>query len=274
MILQANFKEANHKIPSRFGALYTVGSGGNADVDKKFADINENFSNALKGNVSGSVVSAKDISPIEHTIKVNLTSDTITDFSGVQLKVYGKNLFNVSQWVGGEVTELNGVSCLKIKDHSSSFLVIEGSTDTAFKLNFRVYRDDGAEDKKTNLKSKGADGVEKSLSSNIIHNERREAVVYGGEKVYFIGWNTTLYLDLNITQLELGTTATKFEPYIEPVTYPVQADGTVKGLKYQYPSATIFTDSADAIVNLDYNRDINEVFAELKQAIITLGGTI
>jgi hypothetical protein len=75
-------------------------------------------------------------------------------------------------------------------------------------------------------------------------------------------------------KLEQGTTATEYEPYIEPVEYVVSADGTVEGVKSIYPATTLTTDTVGALIEVDYNRDINKAFAELQQAIISLGGNV
>lgn len=75
-------------------------------------------------------------------------------------------------------------------------------------------------------------------------------------------------------QLEVGSTATEYEPYIEPVTYIPNADGTVEGVTSLYPSTTLLTDTAGVIVDAEYNRDINKAFEALVQAIISLGGNV
>lgn len=61
-------------------------------------------------------------------------------------------------------------------------------------------------------------------------------------------------------QIELGTTATEYEPYIEPIEYPVSADGTVDGVVSIYPTTTLMTDTPEAIINCTYNQDINRAF--------------
>lgn len=72
-------------------------------------------------------------------------------------------------------------------------------------------------------------------------------------------------------QLELGSTATTYEPY-QGQTYTPAADGTVSGVKSLYPTTTLMTDTEGAIIEAEYNRDINKAFAELQQAILSMGG--
>lgn len=75
-------------------------------------------------------------------------------------------------------------------------------------------------------------------------------------------------------QIELGTAATDYEPYITPTEYTPTADGTVNGVTSLCPITTLMTDTEGVIIDCEYNRDINKAFAELQQAIISLGGNI
>ena len=75
-------------------------------------------------------------------------------------------------------------------------------------------------------------------------------------------------------QIELGTTATEYEPYITPTEYTPTADGTVNGVTSLYPNTTLTTDTDGVMIDCEYNRDINKAFAELQAAIISLGGNV
>lgn len=75
-------------------------------------------------------------------------------------------------------------------------------------------------------------------------------------------------------QIEYGTTATEYEPYKEPITYPIAEDGTVEGVTSNYPTTTLTTDTEGIVLDVEYNRDINKAFAELQNAMISLGGNI
>lgn len=74
-------------------------------------------------------------------------------------------------------------------------------------------------------------------------------------------------------QIELGTTKTDYEPY-KGVEYTPTADGTVNGVTSLYPNTTLMTDTDGVIIDCEYSRDINKAFAELQQAIISLGGNV
>ena len=92
-------------------------------------------------------------------------------------------------------------------------------------------------------------------------------------------------------QLEYGNVATAYTPFISdlssvnvtrygtvetdsPQTYIPTADGTVSSVKSLYPTTTIITNTTGVTIEAEYNRDINKAFAELQQAIISLGGNV
>ena len=69
--------------------------------------------------------------------------------------------------------------------------------------------------------------------------------------------------------VELGTTATDYEPYKECAEYTPTADGTVNGVTSLHPNTTLTTDTDGVIIDCEYNRDINKAFAALEAAIAT-----
>lgn len=79
-------------------------------------------------------------------------------------------------------------------------------------------------------------------------------------------------------QINVGDVALPFEEYKEPVTYTVNADGTVDGVTSLYPTTTLIVDTEGTIVDCGYNKDINKAFAELEEkltnAILSLGGNV
>ena len=70
-------------------------------------------------------------------------------------------------------------------------------------------------------------------------------------------------------QLEIGATATEYEPFITPTEYIPTADGNVNGVTSLCPNTTLTTDTEGVIINCKYNRDINKAFAALEAAIAT-----
>jgi hypothetical protein len=96
--------------------------------------------------------------------------------------------------------------------------------------------------------------------------------------------NGTYTLSVNITnatqgnfswkdmQIEAGTIQTEYEPYQEPITYPVNEDGTVEGVTSIYPTTTLLSDTAGVLIEAEYNADtkkyIDNKFAELAAMIV------
>lgn len=76
---------------------------------------------------------------------------------------------------------------------------------------------------------------------------------------------TATYSDI---QIELGSTATYYEPYITPTDYTPKTDGTVEGITSLYPTTTLTTDTEGVLIDCEYNRDINKAFAALEAAIV------
>ena len=81
------------------------------------------------------------------------------------------------------------------------------------------------------------------------------------------------YVDINSFQLEESSTVTLCEPY-QAQKYIPSADGTVSGVKSLYPITTLMTDTDGIIINAEYNKDLNKAFAELQQAILSMGGNV
>ena len=67
--------------------------------------------------------------------------------------------------------------------------------------------------------------------------------------------------------VEAGDTATNFEEYKGGETYTPNADGTVEGITSLSPSMTLLTDTANTVINCEYNRDINAVIADIYSKI-------
>lgn len=69
-------------------------------------------------------------------------------------------------------------------------------------------------------------------------------------------------------QVELGSNFTEYEPYKEPVEVLDINNINV------YPNATLKSDIKGVNISTQYNKDINEVIADLMAAIISLGGNV
>ena len=69
-------------------------------------------SKIIEKTVSGSVIAVDDVSEVPHDVGVQLSSDTVTDFSGVAVKVFGQNIFSnvVTSSVANPLTKINSTT--------------------------------------------------------------------------------------------------------------------------------------------------------------------
>lgn len=70
-----------------------------SDITAKAAEIRNSYANAIKGTVSGEIVRVDDVSPLEHDVEV---------------KVHGKNLFDISKIANTSIATNNGNDSITI----------------------------------------------------------------------------------------------------------------------------------------------------------------
>lgn len=231
-------------------------------VNETLAKLNgarEIFSNALKGKKSGSIVSIKDISPLEHPLDVRVRGENPTDLSTVKVIKLGKNLTAVNE------VQLTGVEIYKS--------IYEGAIPTTYTLSWKQDFDRTTAAALFAITSSGSPaqyisvGEKAGAYSAQINATPNDAII----RAVNYSKETGRIYDI---QIEQGEAATEFEPYIEPVEYAVNADGTVDGVNSIYPATTLLLENEGAVIDVGYNRDINKAFAELYNAIISLGGNV
>lgn len=234
------------------------------------------FANALKGSASGELVSITDVSPVEHTVSVQLSSDTITDFSTVKVTVCGKNILNPkaeliaipnNYYLGVDINNLAntyGGSSVYM-----SMKLKEGKTIPAgINFGFGWIGSNGAVSALWFLT--GGKLLYGSAACNASLTIKNICVcIYPARQEF---WDTVM--DAFDVQLELGGKATEYEPFNKIAEYTSNADGTVENVKSIYPTTTLLTNVQGISIDCEYNRDINKAFAELQNAIISLGGNI
>ena len=72
--------------------------------------------------------------------------------------------------------------------------------------------------------------------------------------------------------LELGSTATDYEPYKEPQTATANTDGTVDGLTSASPNMMLVPDTEGVTINCEYYRDIDAYIDNLMMNVALTGG--
>ena len=205
----------------------------------------------------------------------------ISDFSGVTLKRYGKNLLPYPYRNTNIDYTHNGIN-YKVKSDGT---VVANGTATAqsyfilagLVLNKGVYYLSGC--------PSGGEGSTYSIYFQYDNFSYYKADYGSGVKIDInekkncavainIGKNTTVSNLIFKPMLEVGSKLTDFEERRTAVAYTPAADGTISGVKNLYPTTTLMTDTEGVIIEAEYNRDINKAFAELQAAIISLGGNV
>lgn len=232
---------------------------------------NNSFSGALRGSASGEAVRLTDVSPIEHEIKIKLTAESNhSDFSGVTLKRYGKNLLpypyrntNIDYTFNGinYKVKSDGTVVLNGTANEQSYFVLAGLV-----LNKGVYYLSGCPsggegstysiyfqyDNFSYYKADYGSGVKIDI------NEKKNCAV-----VINIGKNTTVSNLIFKPMLEVGSKLTDFEERRTAVAYTPAADGTVTGVTSISPDMTFLSDTDGIIINAEYNKDLNKAISEL-----------
>ncbi len=179
---------------------------------------NNNLANSLKGNKTSSVVLLNDVSPIEHTVKVQFSD--ADESNTLSVTACGKNLLPYP-YVDTPKSPLvkNGVT---FTDNGDGSVTVKGTAEgggTVFILSYHI-----------NFGDKTIDAIYKDSATN------GEYAI--GKRMYYNAWSEYLPVSINIPkgvtvdetlypQIELGTVSTEYEPYVKPETYTAQADGSL-----------------------------------------------
>lgn len=249
-------------------------SDAEAEVDEAVADMRtivDDSANAIKGNVSGPVVSMADVSSFEHEVKV---------------KVGGKNLFDAS--VFEEEQTVNGVT---IKRSGNTF-VFNGTATEGFSyekyghwnlpqpavLSLAYFSGSVSNIVWFSMKDGGDKQIQSRINADCSTSYYSASLSIATRAWFWIEGGTTFENLTLAVQLEAGETATAYEPWLDPATitlsvkdasgetvatYTPNSDGTVEGIKSISPTMTLSTDTANAIIECEYNRDSNKVLEEL-----------
>ncbi len=205
--------------------------------------------------ISGSIVRMKNVSSTVHNLKIQLSSDTITDFSTVNVTRVGKNLWdsnyasNPENW--GQCSGNNNYYVMPIKVGAGNKVTVSYNNDSI------------AEDR---MFFTGAHTVGDSImnmswlhhptNSNpgTVNNVQTLTAVEDYIYIYTskMGFNIFNELVNPILQIEIGATATDFEP-CNIQTVIANADGSVTGITSVSPIMTIFTDS-DVTITCEYQK--------------------
>ena len=234
--------------------------------------VSNTFANALKGNVSGEAVRIDDASPVTHEMAVKVSG--VDDVSAVRARKVGKNIANINYFPNRAQSGVN--NGIAIEDGKIT-ITANGNTftDTRTKLKaicpearagmvatFSFITNAAAKYIYLNeVKQTWKDGQAITLTEDMLNSN---VVLYSASTVGVI----------SNFQIELGATATAYEPYIKPTEYAVNEDGTVDGVTLLLPTTTLMTDTAGAVLDVTYTRDANKVVNELTSRLAALESAV
>ena len=194
----------------------------------------------------------------------------ITDFSGVTLKRYGKNLLPYPYKNTNIDYTFNGIN-YKVK--SDGTVVLNGTANeqsyfilAGLVLNKGVYYLSGC--------PSGGQGSTYSIYFQYDNFSYYKADYGSGVKIDInekkncavainIGKNTAVSNLIFKPMLEVGSKLTDFEERRTAVAYTPAVDGTVTGVTSISPDMTFLSDTDGIIINAEYNKDLNKAISEL-----------
>ena len=248
--------------------------------------------NALKGSKSGSAVQIDDVSPTNGELKVSVASKNLVPYPSYTSRTSNGITATVNS--DGSIT-LNGTntgtaaSTFTLVSKFSLDKIIYTSSGGTFIDSAKTYYVNLTIDTHKDNKWVKTFGNMGNASGTQIDNS--EGLYDDGTISLSITKGATVTDFVIKPQLEIGTSRTEYTPHISDLssvtvkayetdptdikaTYTPNEDGTVEGVTAVSPTTTLTTDNSGVVLNCEYNRDINKAFAELQQAIISLGGNI
>ena len=192
----------------------------------------------------------------------------VPDISAVKLLAQGKNLISSDIWSGVFDKQADGsyLSNRVLTDTGRREFYLPPAVYTVSYdvkceagANYRlsiVYEDDTTQDNYV------------ASTGDYVHSER----LTNGKAIKAIGWcYSDISQNVQFKNLQIAINpATEYEPYIAPVEYPVNADGSVSGVKSIFPCTTLMTDTEGVLIECEYNKDVAKVISSLEKRIAEL----
>jgi hypothetical protein len=244
------------------------------ETQQAFTDTLGLYANAIKGNVSGTTVVIDDVSPIEHKPIV---------------KVCGKNLFDTSKFEVSENINTDYPYVTAVGEGYIDITVVEsynGNGHIAFDLKLKdvcpqmvagrtyfISANSGAWNKCIYLKQ--LDHFWNFGNALTITEEMLECNIGLYGYATYRGQEVGTCRISNI-QVEEGTIATEYTPYIDPTntvvtvgdeTFIASSNGSIEGITSITLTDGISTEAEGLKISIQYNKDINVVLNKIVNAL-------
>lgn len=237
-------------------------------IEQKRAD--NTFANALKFSKSGSAILIDDISPVTHDMAVKIRSKNLFQYP----YKYGAQTVNGITFTVNSDGTINVSGSSEKSSDSLFYLYDSASANKPNLIGGNNYTLSGAPSGRLLLQFRTANGAINYFGSNINNGTFTWDDSYTFLFLYISYKSEELINEIITPQLELGTTATAYTPYISDFTeikvfksndsdtiiseYIPNLDGTVEGVSSIYPNTTLTTDTDGAIIDCEYNVDIKK----------------
>ena len=231
---------------------------------------NINVANALITTKSGNKVILDDVSPIEHDLKIRLSSDTLTDFSNVNVTCRPINLLPFPY--NGEISHPDEAEI--IIDNTGK-ITFAGTIPPSRFMKVNVYEGEPLINSGVIFwGNKSLSGLSGAILYFDIYDQKNKKIYTARANI-----GTTLSINLdeyptatkwhmyvytsNPTTFDIGVNNV-VEPFIsdnnnniETVTVPSSKDGIVTGIKSPTESMELVVDTFNVNIECEYNKDIN-----------------
>lgn len=201
------------------------------------------FANAIKGNLSGAVVKADDVSPVEHEMTVS---------------VHGKNFFDVSKITNTSTATNNGDGSITIAANTYYCRLNQTLREVCPQLKSGDTAVLSFDSTSKNTKYMYFHGLQGTWIAGY-YLKITDEILNSYITIYGFADNDELYGQecvISNIQIEKGTTATEYEPFIDPSTMTVTKCGK-NLIPYPFASQTLtyngvtYTDNGDGSVTIE-----------------------
>lgn len=220
--------------------------------------------NASRATVSGENIFVDDVLDVEHALQIQTEP-------GTEVKIYGKNLFGIDDFIeyantiskGNTNDNYLGEECFSYANYRSdttAVMLFNGKENTryTFSLEFSFkYGNNTTYKNMAIFYVKYTDGTNTSFVANADTNTFTKVVATTAANKTIMGIgisrfssSATIYIKKNI-QMEEGTVATDYEPYTDQVA-TADEDGKVEGLKSVSPTMTVMSSNSGHVVTCEY----------------------
>ena len=241
-----------------------------AKINYAVADVDiSRAANAFNGNASGELIQLTDISPIVHGIKVKCSP-------GVKVIGTGKNLIGfpyskrnaAGQGVSSEMLQDGGLKVVGTNESTAIFTHFLESTDMSYEGHLPIKKGtyflsgtkNGAEVRLSYYRNANSERLSVSAPATITFGDNN-----GRYSIFIVVRQGVTADEVVYPMLELGTEATEYEKNPRSVVVS-DADGNAI-IPSVCPTTTIFTDVDGAVIEAEYNKDLNKVFGDIDEAL-------